>query len=55
MRLLLELPIDLGNMVRVEDTGAIVQRMALRKQMRDEFGIDGAVDLDMCNLQALRP
>ena len=51
----MELPTGLGNMVRVEDTGAIVQRMAFGKHLRNEGGIDGAIDHDMCILQALRP
>ena len=51
----MELPIGLGDMVRVKDTGAIAQRMAIRKHLRDEGGIDGAIDHDMRNMQTLRP
>src|SRR5512143_2927383 len=53
-RLPVQLPIALGNGLRIDDAIALLQSVALRKILADEFGVDGGVDDDVRHVYALR-
>ena len=50
----MERPIDLGDRVRVEDAVLLLQRVAIRELFLDPGGVDGPVDDDMTDMNALR-
>ena len=54
-RLLVHLTVGLRDGVRVEDAVRVLQRIALGEVGADELGVDGAVDDDMGDMDALGP
>src|SRR5262245_38085828 len=51
----MQLQVDVGNRLRIEDAIARLQGGTLGKIAADEFGVDGAIDDDVGDMQARRP
>ena len=54
-RLLVQRPVGVGNMVRVENAVLVFEGVAFGKLGADKFGIDGAVDDGVGHVDAQRP
>ena len=54
-RLGVQVPVVVGDVLGVEDAGAVLQRIALGEVLGDEGGVDGTVDDDVRDVDALRP
>ena len=54
-RLDVQAPVILGDGGGVEDSVAVLERVALREHVGDELGVDGAVDHDVGDVDVLRP
>src|SRR5690625_4738644 len=52
-RLLMQLPVDLGDMLRIENSALLLELVALGKILTNEAGVDGAIDNRMRHMNAL--